>query len=161
MVLIGDPLYYTSLQELDALEGAEPSLNAIVDPALASTPTCVGIEAKPTGEGSNKGSMQLSIWACATLNRLRRLQRQFGRPLTPIAELPLLLIQGEAWKFRVAHMIEDGSVTIYHHPKDLGSTANSKGIFQIVMALQVLADWADQKWRPWLIENVLPRSGES
>ena len=153
----GSPRLSCALQQLDPLDGADPSFNALADGALASSPICVGIEAKPSGEGGVKAGTQLSVWACATLNRMRRLAAQCGRPpTTALAELPLLIAQGESWAFRVATVDEHGVTTVWHHPRTLGNTATAKGVYQVTMALQVLAEWVSAKWKPWFKECLLP-----
>lgn len=160
LALTREKRFSEALQDLDLLDGADPSLNALNEPALASWPICVGLEAKPAGEGANKAGVQLSIFAYATLHRIQRLQDQFGRERTPIAELPLLLVQGETWKLRVAVMAEDGSVEVLHHSQDIGKSSNAKGVLQIIMAIQLLARWGVARWKPWFEQNVLPRSRE-
>ena len=156
LVIRRTPALQSSLLLLDALDGASPSLNALADEALASCPIGVGIGAKRAGEGGEKADAQLSVWACATLNRMRRLQAQFGKAQTAVAELPLLLVQGATWLFRVATMDVSGAIYVWHHPTVLGTTTSVKGVCQVVAAVQILADWMENQWKPWYTANILP-----
>ena len=75
--------------------------------------------------------MQLSIWAIAYFNRLRKLTQD------PVSiTLPLILVSGENWKLMFARNLEHSIEII--HAVDIGNTGDIVGYYTILAALKLV-----------------------
>ncbi|KAM3509101.1 hypothetical protein MY10362_000810 [Beauveria mimosiformis] len=117
------------------------------------------IETKKPGENMETGQLQLGVWEMARWNFLRRLVA--GHSDGDVFEadsdsdmqsarlptfLPGIVIQGQDWYMVVT--TAEGDRTVLWRKKFIGSTADSRGIYQIVRTLQYLERWARDVYWP-------------
>lgn len=67
--------------------------------------------------------------------------------------IPGIIVQGHDWHL-VISTLEDRQTKIWQKVT-MGSTSSSKGIYQIVNALQVLRSWVTKTYWPWLRKMIL------
>ncbi|KAI3572983.1 hypothetical protein IWW34DRAFT_636316, partial [Fusarium oxysporum f. sp. albedinis] len=67
--------------------------------------------------------------------------------------LPGIIINGHEWWLTIS-TFENSRVQFYEK-KALGSTKDKKEIYKLVCALQVLSQWVEESYWPWLKELVL------
>ncbi|KAI9779070.1 MAG: hypothetical protein M1839_007736 [Geoglossum umbratile] len=96
--------------------------------------------------------VQLAIWGFALLNRLRLLlPSDATKTLPPVVALEVV---GHRWSIYYVHCDEIGATTLYG-PENIGSTTEVEGISQIFRVIGAIADYAVDKYWPWLDENIL------
>ncbi|KAM3518007.1 hypothetical protein NHJ13051_008517 [Beauveria bassiana] len=121
----------------------------------------LSIETKKPSEGLELSQLQLGVWEMARWRFLRRLAAGFddenedifsaaetraARAARLPAFLPGLIVQGDAWYF-VATTAE-GNRTVLWQKLFIGSSANTRGIYQIVRILQYLGKWVSDVYWP-------------
>lgn len=62
--------------------------------------------------------------------------------------IPGIIVQGHDWDLVIT--TTDGQQTQLWQKVTIGTTNTSKGIYQIVYALQILRQWAQDVYWPWL-----------
>ncbi|KAK7421715.1 hypothetical protein QQZ08_009803 [Neonectria magnoliae] len=141
---------------------------------LRHRPIALSIETKKTGEGWDGATLQMGVWQSAHWSLLRSLtniartndRRQKNLGQTGLLEdepndiplperklpqfLPGIIIQGHDWNFVLT--TPEGSQTVLWTKLIIGSTSDILGIYQIVCALQVLRDWIQTSYWPYLRE---------
>jgi hypothetical protein len=130
---------------------------------LRERPVAWSIETKKTGEGWDSATLQLGIWQSAHWSFLRDLVAMQGHGTGTGTGtgtdadndvdalpgfIPGLIIQGHDW--HLVASTHDGDQTVLWQKLTLGSTSSTMGIYQIVCALQVLRQWTEQTYWPWL-----------
>jgi hypothetical protein len=110
----------------------------------------LSIETKREGIDEDKANTQLGTWVSAHFAKLSQLIRD-DEDLPP---LPLIMIQGNKWKFMIVHKVNARKIEIYRD-QSLGETGSILGIYQLLAALRRLAQWMDEMLRPWLEAHVL------
>jgi hypothetical protein len=120
---------------------------------LRARPVAWSIETKKTGEGWDSATLQLGMWQSAHWSFLRDLVAMQGRGAGHDVDalpgfIPGLIIQGHDWHLVASTL--DGDQTVLWQKLTLGSTSSTMGIYQIVCALQVLRQWTEQTYWPWL-----------
>ncbi|TQV93256.1 hypothetical protein V2A60_010312 [Cordyceps javanica] len=150
------------------------SLDTLRDRAIA-----LSIETTRTGEGWDNASLQMGIWSAAHwafLDLLLRMRQEAAEELstregpnpdnateagrmecpdTSSAQssqlpeyLPGIIIQGHDWHLVIT--TRRGDKTIFWQKMTFGTTSSSKGIYQIICALQLLQHWAREEYWAWL-----------
>ena len=127
-----------------------PSINHTSASYIKYDPIAVSIETKRANIEEDKARLQLAMWVAAHFARLRQLSPY----ATTFPTLPLLIVQGHDWKLLLAEPKEDRSIVI-HLDLKLGSTNSVVGIFQIIAAVQRLAQWINKDYRPWFEAHAL------
>ncbi|KAL9603508.1 MAG: hypothetical protein Q9179_002178 [Wetmoreana sp. 5 TL-2023] len=124
-------------------------------------PIAISLEVKRAGGNEHETLVQLETWVTAHYNNLKVLTGTVTREPSDVKMpiLPLIQIQGHEWKLMIAQLMSDRDMIIVHRDIPLGSTRNILGIYQIILALQRLAKWVAEEYRPWWITNVLGESG--
>lgn len=151
-VTLGPPLIPTA-NVINRLTASPGKLQRTCNPSdyspLCYEPIVLGIETKSPDGGSENGEVQLSVWAMAYFNRMRRLIQD---PVN--MTLPLLLIADARWKLYFAsdlvheiHLID---------AVDIGTTADIIGCYTILEALRVMFRWVEEIYAPWFLEGVKP-----
>jgi hypothetical protein len=123
-------------------------------PQIAQKPIVVSIETKRSGSGEAEGNLQLQIWVAAQFQRLAEIRKTM--PSSQRVYLPLLLVLGSEWYYRIAEGIygEDGGlveITVYQK-QAIGDVKSVGGVFSVLGALHALIKWAHEVYRPWFEE---------
>ncbi|KAF5635826.1 hypothetical protein F52700_5138 [Fusarium sp. NRRL 52700] len=134
------------------------SINPTDDLSLLSNPIAIPIETKRPGEGLDTANLQVATFLTAHLTLLQRLVDAGASvpvdaggeapPADDLGFLPGLMVQGNTWNFIAAS--RQDSRTIIWSETSLGSTGDIFGIYQIVASLQLLRQWIDTTYWPWL-----------
>ncbi|KAF5553195.1 hypothetical protein FNAPI_6800 [Fusarium napiforme] len=134
------------------------SINPTDDLSLLSNPIAIPIETKRPGEGLDTANLQVATFLTAHLTLLQRLvDAGASAPLDDgekvpsvddLGFLPGLIVQGNTWNFIAAS--RQDSRTVIWSETSLGSTGDIFGIYQIVASLQLLRQWIDTTYWPWL-----------
>ncbi|WPG98210.1 Hypothetical protein R9X50_00099700 [Acrodontium crateriforme] len=120
---------------------------------LRYSPIAVSIETKTPGEGGDSAQLQLNTWALAQIAKLRQLLNKTGNPSTKIPALPLVVVQGNDWKF--FYLEDTGTKAKLWSHITLGDTGSVRGIYQVSTALQQLIEWSETIYRPWFEKDIL------
>jgi hypothetical protein len=151
-VTLGPPFIPTA-HVTNRLAASPPKLQRTISPSdyspLCYEPVVLSIETKSPDGGSENGEVQLSLWAMANFNRLRQLIQD------PVAiTIPLLLVSDARWKLYFAsdlmheiHLID---------AVDIGTTADIIGCYTILEALNVIFNWVEEIFAPWLLDGLKP-----
>ncbi|KAI1022192.1 hypothetical protein LB504_007276, partial [Fusarium proliferatum] len=134
------------------------SINPIDDLSLLSNPIAIPIETKRPDEGMDTANLQVATFLTAYLTLLQRLvdtgasvpvQDEEKPPsVDDLGFLPGLIVQGNTWNFIAAS--RQYSRTVIWAETSLGSTGDIFGIYQIVASLQLLRQWINTTYWPWL-----------
>lgn len=114
------------------------------------SPIAVSIETKRANVDEDGADVQLGLWVSAHFARLRQLTGD----AFPLPALPLVTVQGHAWKMMIAEAKADRSIILLKEIM-LGKTDSVLGIYQIVAALRRLARWVDEDYKPWFEQKAL------
>ncbi|KAK7408880.1 hypothetical protein QQX98_008941 [Neonectria punicea] len=145
---------------IDTLRARLPllSINPTDDLPLLCYPIAIPIETKRPSEGLDTANLQVATWLSSHFVFLQRLvdissllplnDSQPIPSLDDIGFLPGLIVQGNVWNFVAA--TREGSRTVIWSGTILGSTGDIFGIYQIVTALQMLRNWVNTTYWPWL-----------
>ncbi|KAH6871425.1 hypothetical protein B0T10DRAFT_533563 [Thelonectria olida] len=138
---------------------------------LEERPIALSIETKRPAEGFDGAKLQLGVWQMAHWSFLRHLMDMqsssesarsqeleqepslaegegSGRRLQYPEFLPGIIIQGHNWHLVITTF--NGSQTTFWQKVPIGSTDDTKGIYKLVHSLQVLRNWVDKSYWPWL-----------
>lgn len=117
------------------------------------SPIAVSIETKTPGESGDSAQLQLNTWALAQVAKLKELLNKVGNSEMDIPALPLVVVQGNEWKF---FYLENGEkkAQLWSHIT-VGDTGSVRGIYQVATALQQLLEWSETVYRPWFDTSIL------
>lgn len=140
---------------------------------LRNRPVALAIESKEPSQGLDGATLQMGVWLSAHWAFLRHLNKLIrsraaagagdasGTNLDAEAGLlpdflPGIIIIGHDWHLILTTVQgEHGENMILWRKLTLGSTSSPLGVYQIVCALQILRQWAEATYWPWLRERVL------
>ncbi|KAG5655577.1 hypothetical protein KAF25_003914 [Fusarium avenaceum] len=144
------------------------SINPTDDLSLLSNPIAISIETKRLGEGLDTANLQVATFLTAHLTILQRLvdagaaipvdEGEKMPSVDDLGFLPGLIVQGNTWNF-VAASRQDSRIIIWSETS-LGSTGDIFGIYQIIASLQLLREWINATYWPWL-RRVIQRSAQA
>lgn len=169
-----DPRYDTIdtniASQVDSVRARLPllSINPTDDLSLLSNPIAISIETKRPGEGLDTANLQVATFLTAHLTILQRLvdagaaipvdEGEKMPSVDDLGFLPGLIVQGNTWNF-VAASRQDSRIIIWSETS-LGSTGDIFGIYQIIASLQLLREWINATYWPWL-RRVIQRSAQA
>ncbi|KAL8938557.1 MAG: hypothetical protein Q9216_003825 [Gyalolechia sp. 2 TL-2023] len=110
------------------------------------SPLFVDIEIKKTNPGRNP-EVQLAIWKCAALKKLREMGWDTSMPM------PGIVIEGHTWLYYVFVEIEKDLIMI--GPFTMGSTSDLVGIWTLVYRLNLLMEWGTTTYKRWFDDNIV------
>ncbi|KAL9597189.1 MAG: hypothetical protein Q9219_005311 [cf. Caloplaca sp. 3 TL-2023] len=131
-------------------DGNLDSINQSNAAHLLYKPIGISVETKTPGTGQAEAENQVATWVFAHFTNLERIRRGGD----PLPNLPLIIVQGHHWQLKIAEMIPDQELLIYHG-FNIGDTASHLGIFRLRHALSQLARWISTTYQPWFEKNVL------
>ena len=142
-------------QQLDSINQTNPN-------HVRFTPIAVSIETKRAAIEEDQAILQLNTWVSAHFAKLDSLVGSYApdekakvevkaKATMPI--LPLVKIQGHDWKLLIAEKKTD--LILIHGELMIGSTQSHLGVYQILAALRRLAQWVNDEYRPWWIQEIL------
>ncbi|KAM0543723.1 hypothetical protein ACHAPJ_012172 [Fusarium lateritium] len=144
------------------------SINPTDDLSLLCNPIAIPIETKRPGEGLDTANLQVATFLSSHFILLQRLV-DAGAAIPPedgqavpsvddVGFLPGLIIQGNNWNFIAAS--RQDSRTVIWSETSLGSTGDIFGIYRIIASLQLLQQWIDTIYWPWL-RQVIRRAAKA
>jgi hypothetical protein len=81
-------------------------------------------------------------------------EQQLRNPKLKLLEfLPGVIVNGHEWWFTVTTF--DGSRVKFYEKSALGSTNNTKEIYKLICNLQILRQWIEETYWPWLRDLIL------
>lgn len=116
----------------------------------------VSIEVKRALIGENEAEIQIATWVKAHHAKLRQLAP--GMRTVPV--LPLVCIRGHMWKCMLAQMASPTQVII-HQEVVFGRIDSMLGIYQAITGVKRMADWMQDVYKPWFLEQVMIIGGET
>ncbi|KAK7177661.1 hypothetical protein PSPO01_16292 [Paraphaeosphaeria sporulosa] len=123
--------------------------NASAYSPLCYEPVVLSIETKSPEGSTETAEVQLTVWAMAHFNRLRKLIRD------PVdVTLPLLLVAGAQWRLYFASDSDDRIELI--NAVGLGGTEDLLGCYTVLMALRLVVTWVEGSFKPWFLEGLEP-----
>ncbi|EGU79513.1 hypothetical protein FOPG_18385 [Fusarium oxysporum f. sp. conglutinans race 2 54008] len=149
----------------------EASFNHTNMSSLCDKPIAISIETKKTGEDWEKAKLQMEVWMAAHwqfLRNLIKLRQRAAKELSSIRQaegdltsnpektwqlpdfMPGIIVQGDDWHLIIT--TPEGEKTIFWQKKSLGNTSGSKEIYQLICNLQLLRQWALDRYWAWLRE---------
>ncbi|KAK1977120.1 hypothetical protein LZ30DRAFT_732602 [Colletotrichum cereale] len=164
------PDYAHAVQAIDRMrtELADNSINHTGHNPLLRDPISVSIETKRPAEGEQKQALQVGVWQAAQWRHLEKLVQmrllENGEPLQTRQErcseilgqlgyLPAIFVRGHEWSF--AATMREGSKTVLWREVPIGTTRNVLGIYRIVYAIQLLAEYSRDHFWPWYLDAIL------
>ncbi|EFQ36759.1 hypothetical protein CGRA01v4_15097 [Colletotrichum graminicola] len=163
------PEYAYAVRAIDLMRTKLPynSINHTGHNPLLRDPISVSIETKRPAEGEQKQALQVGVWQAAQWQHLEELVRmrllEAGEPLCTqercyevldqLAFLPAIFVRGHEWSF--AATMREGQKTILWREVPMGTTRNVLGIYRIVYAIQLLAEYSRNHFWPWYLRAVL------
>lgn len=132
------------------------TINHIGTSSLRVKPIAVSIETKRASINEDTAHLQLSVWVSAHFTKLRQLMSlaspQPSRCFN-LSILPLIVVQGHAWKSLITHSPNTSqSTVIILREIPLGSTATTLGTFIIIASLRRLSEWVRSEFRSWWVD---------
>ncbi|KPM34279.1 hypothetical protein AK830_g12292 [Neonectria ditissima] len=141
------------------------SVNHMTYHALRERPVAFGIKTMKAGEDWGDASLQLGLWQIAQWNFMRRLvvqgsyldqNRAVGDEAPRERVLPHfvpgIIIEGHLWHLFIS--TQAGDEIVVGNRITMGSTETVQGVYQIVMGLQTLRDWAEFLYWPVLAKLI-------
>lgn len=107
-------------------------------------------ETKPSGEGEKKAGVQLLTFLASHYEKLERLS---GKKGTDLPAMLVLTAQGHAWSLMMAGMNSRRQLYLMG-TKELGKTSEYLGIYQILAAIQRVAEWVSTDYMNWFAKNI-------
>jgi len=152
ILLPDDKMHQAILQVLRDLPEDHQNINQTRSAPVKYRPITVNIEVKLPGEGKNDAMVQLAIWAAAQLEKLNAL----SGTLTPIG-IPLVSVEGHDWRLYNTYQKEDSKVVRQRvwGNELFGDSSSTLGIYKVIAAIQILAEWSDTEYRAWFEKDVL------
>ena len=121
---------------------------------LRTRPIILNIETKLPFTGGETAGVQLATWVGAGLSRLR----QMLPPDEPIPTLPMLSWHGHDLTFMGIQ--DQGEESVIYGKLPLGSSHTVLGVFQILKAIEILAEWGNGDYKDWFFTKVVPLPGK-
>ncbi|KAE8444333.1 hypothetical protein EG329_000643 [Mollisiaceae sp. DMI_Dod_QoI] len=152
ILLPDDKMHQAILQVLRDLPEEDQNINQTRSAPVKYRPITVNIEVKLPGEGKNDAMVQLAVWAAAQLEKLNAL----SGTLAPIG-IPLVSVEGHDWRLYNTYQKEDSKVVRQRvWGNDLfGDSSSILGIYKVIAAIQILAEWSHTEYRAWFEKDVL------
>jgi hypothetical protein len=152
ILLPDDKMHQAILQVLRDLPEEDQNINQTRSAPVKYRPITVNIEVKLPGEGKNDAMVQLAVWAAAQLEKLNAL----SGTLAPIG-IPLVSVEGHDWRLYKTYQKEDSNVVRQRvWGNDLfGDSSSTLGIYKVIAAIQILAEWSHTEYRAWFEKDVL------
>ncbi|KAF4886524.1 hypothetical protein CGCF415_v015119 [Colletotrichum fructicola] len=159
-----------AVEAIDVLrtELTDNSINHTGHNPLLRDPISVSIETKRPDEGGQKQALQMGVWQTAQWRHLEKLvqmrlaangeppqtrQERCHEVLGQLDYLPAVLVRGHDWYF--AATMREGHKKILWREVSMGSTRNVLGIYRIIYAIQLLAEYSRDHFWPWYLRAVL------
>jgi hypothetical protein len=153
MILLPDKrMHRAILHILRDLPEEDRNINQTEFSAVAYRPITVNVEVKLPGKGTNESMIQLAVWSAAQFEKLNEL----SGTLAPIG-IPLVSVEGHDWRLNITYQSDDGEVEgqVVWGSELFGNTSSTLGIYKIIAAIQVLAEWSHTEYRAWFEKSVL------
>ncbi|KAI3571101.1 hypothetical protein IWW34DRAFT_639902 [Fusarium oxysporum f. sp. albedinis] len=161
-----DPSYGEAESDLDVL--SKILLCGVINHTdffpLRNRPIALSIETKKPGDAWDKAKLQLGTWDAARWAFLRHLVETYKAQKARIRDqnpcpmpmditklpdfLPGIIIQGHDWNLVIT--TQQAGRTMLWQRVLMGSTQSTKGVYQIICCLQLLRQWAEDSFWPWL-----------
>ena len=113
-------------------------------------PIAVYIETKRAHIDEEQAELQLITWVVAHYTKLKRMTK-IG---TQMPILPLITALGHDWKFLIAEMVSSDRIVIFKEVR-IGETDTVIGVYHVMAALRILAQWMHEEYLPWFTRYVL------
>ncbi|OQN95440.1 hypothetical protein B0A48_18548 [Cryoendolithus antarcticus] len=152
----------------ETLQSANIALSQSDHAPIIRNPIAVSIETKMPNAGTVEGLLQVETWAAAQVALLRQLISRAETIIKPrpsdtptrssqeLPTLPLILVEGHEWRFLLFRDNNDNkSATFYRNGITFGRTTSLLGCYQIIAGVQLLMEWAEMEYRPWMQEFIL------
>jgi hypothetical protein len=152
ILLPDDATHPAILQVLRDLPEDDQNINQTRSAPVKYRPITVNIEVKVPGQGKNEAMVQLAVWAAAQFEKLNTLTGK----LVPIG-IPLVSVEGHDWRLYHIYQIEDGDTLRQRvwGNEIFGDSSSILGIYKVIAAIQILADWSHTDYRAWFEQDVL------
>ncbi len=131
--------------------GVDPLSQSTYEP-LRFSPLAVSFETKLPGESWSEANRQLNTWVLAQVRELKELLQKAGRPDAQIPALPVVLAQGEEWKFLYLQ-VQPRSAAMWSSVP-IGQVGSARGVYHVTAALQRLIEWSHKVYQPSFLENI-------
>jgi len=100
--------------------------------------------------------VQLAVWAAAQMEKLNAL----SGTLAPIG-IPLVSVEGHDWRLYNTYQERGETVRQIVWGNDLfGDSSSILGIYKVIAAIQILAEWSHTEYRTWFKKYVLKLPAE-
>ena len=131
---------------------ASISINQTDSEWVRFKPITVNIETKRGAVGEDEAHVQLATWLTAQYSRLRQLMPDKAK--TKLPSFPVLSVQGQRWLLMIASLQDNDRINLIKELY-LGDTDAVAGVYQVVAAIQRIAQWVNDDYRPWFEKEVL------
>lgn len=149
--LVVEPSYHMRQQMGLFLDTRDMSSINPTDAMFTETrPYACYVETKPSGEGEKKASVQLVTFLSAHYKKLARLSGKKGADLPA---MPVLTAQGHLWRLMMVSMNGKGQLNLIG-TEEVGKTSKYLGIYQILAAIQRVAEWVSTDYMDWFARNI-------
>ena len=128
------------------------SINQTAAEYVRYKPIAVNIETKRGAVGEDEAHIQLSTWLTAQYTRLRQLMPPNAK--TELPSFPVLSVQGQRWLLMIAWIHDNGRIDLIKE-LHLGLTGSAIGVYQVIAAIQRIAQWVKDVYRPWFEREIL------
>jgi len=156
ILLPDNKMHQAILQVLRDLPEEDQNINQTRSAPVKYRPITVNIEAKLPGEGKNDAMVQLAVWAAAQMEKLNAL----SGTLAPIG-IPLVSVEGHDWRLYNTYQERGETVRQIVWGNDLfGDSSSILGIYKVIAAIQILAEWSHTEYRTWFKKYVLKLPAE-
>jgi hypothetical protein len=158
MILLPDhEMHQAILQVLSDLPEEDQNINQTRFAPVKYRPITVNIGVKLPEEGNNDMMVKLAVWTAAQLKKLNVL----SGTLAPVG-IPLVSVERHDWRLYSTFQKDDGKVVrqSVRGNDRFGDSSSILGIYKVIAAIQVLAEWSDTEYRAWFEEEVLKMLAE-
>lgn len=159
MILLPDNEMHQSIfQVLRDLPEDDRNINQTRYTPVKYRPITVNIEVKIPGEGRNEAMVQLAVWAAAQMEKLNALS---GKLAT--IGIPLIYIERHDWRLYNIYQEKDGEIvrrSVFGNGV-FGDSSSILGIYKIIAAVRILAEWSHTEYRAWFEKGVLKLQAEN
>ena len=154
-IVPSDALQKRIHRHLSTLDASHQSTNQTMMPSLRRNPIAISFEAKTPYTGGQTSDDQSSIWVGAGITRLRQIVNTHNKG-APRKELPLLpALSAHGHHLDLVAFEEQLDRNVMYGKLSLGSSYTLLGVFQMINAAEILAEWADGEYTSWLEEEGL------
>jgi hypothetical protein len=157
MILPDDAMHQAILQVLRDIPEDDQNINQTRSAPVKYRPITVNIEVKVPGEGKNEAMVPLAVWAAAQMEKPNTLSGK----LAPVG-IPLVSVEGHDWRFYNTYQTDDGDIVRQRVRGNghFGDSSSILGIYKIIAAIQILAEWSHTEYREWFEKDVLKLPAE-